>query len=858
MISDRPMSSLLPVVFRCAARWILLSMLAVGTTHAGAAETAVKPLTFVNPGFETGLAGWVADESAPMSRVMSEAAHTGGRGLRVVDDSTQEGSSVHTEPLAVESGRAYRVSLWARCVSGKGIAVYLRFFGVSGKQLNPSPKYSDQQTVESQLWRQYTVTAVPPEGAATFDVRIHSFDGSKVVADLDDLEVEAFLPGMTPPWPPTYKFDLTQAEERARLTTSDVVGPDGLVYPNWRHAGVPGGIPTAQSLPVIVGKDVFANKEGRDIADLLQQSVEKAAAKGGGVVELPPGRFLLGHSIVIRDSGVVIRGAGKNQTHLLYTDHIPYGTVRSWSWNPSGKIGPDSFFEIQANPKNLVLLRATSDGKPVTEQSLAKHWGNRFYLRMKGSLLLQKLGPGRHRIDAEVGYANGDRFTQSFDVEVSATPQPGDTWADEAAALLISGPGITGPKFLLTATAQRGDNRLALAPGHGFAVGDRLMIEAPATPRWDKLTGKITGWGIYRTNHYKITAVTKEGVTVDGAFRIDFPLEDGSYVQRIGVVERSGIEGLTIEQKVITTELKGPKNELTGWYPMEDLWTDGVTICYGWGCWLRDVGVINAGRNPLYITRSKQCELIGLEARGALFKGGGGTGYVGIERSFDCIMEGAVTEGMRHAPDVQWGSAGNVIRNGHFTGSDGQWHAGWTHENLFENNVIEQTLADMANGSYGHGLYASGPSSPYHGPQGPRNVVYNNDIVAPKNGLHMVGGNEGWLILHNRFRLDGEYAVYGKEKSFDHTIRDNVFIMTKPASPVVLFESSDCTGIELTGNAFYGPVRELAGFTGNQGRFAKVSDNTVAPLPATKADIPARPQPAVPSIFEWQLNHPKP
>lgn len=96
-------------------------------------------------------------------------------------------------------------------------------------------------------------------------------------------------------------------------------------------------------------------------------------------------------------------------------------------------------------------------------------------------------------------------------------------------------------------------------------------------------------------------------------------------MQRIGVVSRSGFEGFTVEQKIFTpsSEFTGPRIQHTLWYPMEDLWADGVTFAYAWRCWLRDVRVVNSGRNPIYITRSKQCEIRDVEADGAIFKGGG-------------------------------------------------------------------------------------------------------------------------------------------------------------------------------------------------------------------------------------------
>lgn len=120
------------------------------------------------------------------------------------------------------------------------------------------------------------------------------------------------------------------------------------------------------------------------------------------------------------------------------------------------------------------------------------HWGNRFSTRLRGALVLETLGPGRHQIEAEVGYSTGESFKKTFLIDVAATPQPGDTWADQHGAFIIAGPGLQGPRLPLASTARRGDNRLQLAPNHGLKPGDHIMIEAPATDRWNKLTGNVT------------------------------------------------------------------------------------------------------------------------------------------------------------------------------------------------------------------------------------------------------------------------------------------------------------------------------------------------------------------------------
>jgi hypothetical protein len=826
---------------------IRLFLTLLASASAVVAEHGPGLLPQPNPGFEDGLLGWIVNEDVPMSTVHPQAARTGERGLRVIDESTTAGSSVASQRFPVEPGLAYRLTISARRVSGDGVGVFLRFFDADGRHLNAWPRYNDQVTIRNTLWREHSIIAAPPEGAVTVDGWIRAFQGSVSVSDFDDFRLEAFIPVVEPPWEPQYKLS---PDETDRLTPADVPGPDGLVYPDWSRAGVPGGIP--DDIPEAVGPERFADLEDTDIAPLLNRLIEEVAANGGGTIQLPPGRFLLESPVIIRRSGVVLRGSGRDQTHLLYQEHIPYGTLRAHSWTPSGIIGPNGFFEIQANPKNLVRLRvSTVDGVRIKTESRRHHWGNRFNIRFRGEELLELLGPGRHSLHCEISYANGDRFSDTFEVEISAERQSDETWVDQHGALMILGGGFLADPVLLAATGKRGDTQLQLVADHGISPADTIMIEAVSTPRWNAIVGNVAPWGTFRSNHYLVTAVEGDTVHLDQPLRIDFPIEDDSYVRRLAVTSGSGFESLTIEQKVFTTELVGPRIPETLWYPMADLWSNGVTFSYAWGCWVRDVDILNSGRNPLYFTRSKFSEARDIHIEGAIFRGGGGTGYVGFERTFDSLMDGIVTHGMRHAPNVQWGSAGNVVRNSHFTGSDGQWHAGWTHENLYELNVIEQTSADLGQGTYGNALFASGPTSAAHGPQGPRNVVYNNDLIAPRDGLHMAGGNEAWIVLYNRFVLEKGRAVYGREMSFDHIISNNVFVLRDPPEPAVLFGAADCTGIELVNNAFYGPIQTVAGFNAGLGKFARLEGNTVEALPAS-GELPPRPTPAISSIFEWQ------
>ncbi|WP_317987877.1 carbohydrate binding domain-containing protein [Hyalangium gracile] len=247
----------------------------------------------------------------------------------------------------------------------------------------------------------------------------------------------------------------------------------------------------------------------------------------------------------------------------------------------------------------------------------------------------------------------------------------------------------------------------------------------------------------------------------------------------------NGVESLSLEQT-------------------NDVWTSGIIFSWSWGSWARDVEVKKAGRFPLYFSPAKFCEVRDSVLDDAWYKGEGGTAYVGFEYAYDCLMDQVTARGMRHAPLLQWSSAGNVVRRGTFVDSDAQWHAGWTNENLFEQNVQE---SNRGNGGYGYGMWSSPPEDKNHGPNGPRNVVYNNDVTSPLLGAWLGGQNRGWIFAHNRIQADSGPGLLAKNHSSDHVITGNVLAL-KEAGEGARLETNDCTGVKLTLNAQYGTATE--------------------------------------------------
>jgi hypothetical protein len=389
-------------------------------------------------------------------------------------------------------------------------------------------------------------------------------------------------------------------------------------------------------------------------------------------------------------------------------------------------------------------------------------------------------------------------------------------------AIRFQGKGRTGPRLKLAEDGRRGDMTIKLESASSLKAGDCIFIEGPATERWKKLTKNVCRWGMYRRYEVLVDGVKGDTIRIRQPLRIEFPTIDGSYVQKVEPIERCGIEDLYIEQT-------------------ENLWITTVEFRDAWNSWARGVRVRMCGRNPVYASQAKWCEIRDCVFDDAHFKGGGGTAYGGWQNSWDCLSENIETFKLRHAPLYQWAASGNVIRKSVFHESDGQWHAGWTNENLFEQCVITSV---RGHGGYGFGLWASPPEDTAHGPNGPRNVVYNCDVTSQKAGLWMGGMNENWLVLYNRFVVERGVGVFAKTSSFDHIIKGTVFVLKDGRSPMVALATHDCTGVELVDNVLFGGNGK---FSGGPGSPEVIQGNRALPM----ADAP-RPSPPVPSIYEWQ------
>ncbi|MGD8499912.1 MAG: right-handed parallel beta-helix repeat-containing protein [Phycisphaerales bacterium] len=630
-------------------------------------------------------------------------------------------------------------------------------------------------------------------------------------------------PTNTVPWQRQYKI---KPNETDRMTPADVLGPDGIVYPNWRQCGVQGGIPEVKAVTSV---EDFGGEpdDNLDDAEPLTEACESAGKMGGGAVLLGEGTYYLDRPVTVRHDNVVVRGKGPGRTRLIFRYSVPDDRVAFYSPPEGSRVGPDTRLEMHCKPAGLTKMTMMIESKVIGTWTRGKHSGNTFNFARHGRDAIGKVADGRHMLKGIAEYKDGSKLTGETPIILDSAFKDRRAVADSRAAITFAGKGTVGKKFKLAADGKRGDIKLKLRSREGPGIGDCIMIEAPATDRWKKLTKNACKWGLYRMYALIVTGIEGNIVTVNQPLRIEFPVIDGAYVQKLAPIRRCGVEGLFLEQT-------------------ENLWISGVVFYNGWNCWAKDVTVKKCGRFPVYGSMAKWCEIRDCVFDDAWFKGGGGTAYTGWDRCWDCLMENVETFKMRHGPLFQWAASGCIIRKSIFHESDGQWHAGWTNENLIEQCVIESV---RGHGGYGYGMWASPPEDTAHGPNGPRNVVYNCDVSSPRAGVWMGGMNENWLIIHNRFVVGSGPGVFAKTTSFDHIIKANVFVLKDGKSPMVSLASPDCIGTEVTGNKLYGGSGK---FVSGKVKPALAESNEALPLgPAP------RPLPEVPSIYEWQLQHSK-
>jgi hypothetical protein len=693
-------------------------------------------------------------------------------------------------------------------------------------------------------------------------------------------------------------------------TISSLRGPDGLIYPDFRFAGVPGGIP---QVPTVVKVTDFGGvaDDDRDDSEAISRAVDAAVKKGGGAVFLGPGRWMLDHPVEITRDGIVLRGAGRGATIVESRFRkFKTGDIELSVASGANVLTRENYLETFFDPAGMVKVSVSVAGKPVGSRGSDRGRNVEYWLRVSGAKIIEALegagieAKGRHTVSVTVESAsNPDAKTQSpgekpkagrwitnaqglqewqdaatqtvtttktFTLIVDdAASDTVNTWAKNPSMISFYG-ARASHTWSLAEDGKRGDLSVLLtAVPQGLKRGDVLEWHTTSSEDYKKsiLSFIPKGWSTMQWQAV-VQGVEGKRVHFNQPLRVDFPVSENPTLRQIDPIRGSGVEALTFVQSVPCL-------------------VNSFTFTHAYGCWLRDVEVVKTGRNPFVFDRAKFCEVRDLVATDAWYGAkdnmGGGTAYISFDTNWDSLLDGAVIRGLRHAPNLQGAAQGNVMRRLDTLGTDIQWHAFLTAENLIENSKIRSFLSE--GGTYGYGAYASGPDSHVHGPNLQGNVVYGCDVESSETSVLHRGGPtaSNWIIGYNRFVVrDQGMALHVQLGLPSLTFIGNVCATSNPTgiygvasyrnpnatrrfynddegaavwiAPDTIdgsfkkpeFNTLKVTGLRLIDNKFYGFKRVLAGAV------AEVEETKNQLFPIIDGEALPTPSLPTPSLYHWQ------
>lgn len=611
-------------------------------------------------------------------------------------------------------------------------------------------------------------------------------------------------------------------------------GPDKVLYPNFTNAG----IQEWKSVDATFEVNNFGAiaDDGKNDSDAFEKACNAAIKAKGGTIKLAPGTYRLTRKLLINSDKILIKGAGRDKTKIVF--NLPDSKVFISTIAIGPIIRPRVPLNIYFYWKNVKKVRLSIAGKIISSWNDYKKFKSPSQVRtfrkvsVPGEKLVSAVGTGRKVLEVELTYNNGSK---------SVTKQPfilskQGIYSSDSNAIITFNAGYSGgsSKILLKKDLLRGDREVLLANASKFRAGSYIYLAAPETKRWNKLALNSCKWGNFRRIVMRVEKVIGNKVILTQPVSIDFPIIDKAYAVLFKSIKFCGVEDFTIEQEgEIQKVLK----------------ISTILFRNAVNCRAKNVKVINSGYRPIYASFAKNCQISDCVFDGA-WSPKGTLAYAGFDYAWDCLIERLKTSGMRHGPILNWTCSGNVIRDSVFNESDAQLHAGWCHDNLFEQCKIKSTT--QKNSGYGYGFFATSFNDSGHGPNGPRNVIYNCDSVSMLASVFMGGGGtSNWLLMYNRFKANSGPGIIQRFGSRDNRIEGNIFMLKDSKSPMLYYESVDNTGDIVKNNTIYGGNGRL--FQGS-GKPQKAKDNHFLPF---KQNIP-KPIPPTPSIYKWQLkNYPK-
>ena len=498
-------------------------------------------------------------------------------------------------------------------------------------------------------------------------------------------------PDQRPPWQGQSKI---RPSETGRLTEADVVGPDGIVYPNWTRTGVQGGIPRIEPAATI---EEFGGQadDDQDDSGALDRACQAVGKKGGGAVLLGQGTYHLDWPVTVRHDRVVIRGRGPDKTKIIFRYALPADGIRFYGLKPGNRIGRNSQITLHCRPAKLETMTIEVDGRTVHEWKRGPHAGNTFATSVAGRAIVGRVPDGRHTLRGTVTRTapHGIPRSRAAGLEVRAVGGP------LAGAILFAGKGYAGPPIAgsrWTSWRSHPDAQTVA----DLAPGDRIHLEAPATSGNGRACcAPASGAGIgVRSPGGKgrrpAIAVSQQSMTFPPS-TVRLCAGPAHPAMRRGRSLFGADRGPLDQRRVVE-----PRLELLGAGRDGQKWPVSRVCAAPWGCEIRDCVFDDAW-----------------------FKGGG-TACAGWDYCWDCLMENVDVQ-IPPRPALPMAASGSVVRKSCFT------KAMPSGTRLDPRELDRRVRGGVGGGAaYGFGMWASPPEDTAHRPNGPRSGLQLRHSVA--------------------------------------------------------------------------------------------------------------------------------
>lgn len=273
---------------------------------------------------------------------------------------------------------------------------------------------------------------------------------------------------------------------------------------------------------------------------------------------------------------------------------------------------------------------------------------------------------------------------------------------------------LPGSTVLLSADLPARSFRVPLPPGHGFATGDWVVLNADVTEAWVRdhfmaadqqplidrpWDERLLGLLFYR----RVVAAEAEAIVLDIPTRYPLLRRDKARVYRIRPhLEAVGIEDLSVGmRRVQETGIDDTRSYTepgTGGYDAHD--STAILLTHVVDSWLHAVDSYAPPGNDGYhlqsnfvtVDKSRGVTIRDCDVSDTQYQGGGSNGYGFRLKGQDCLLVDCSATRTRHGASIQqlWAS-GNVIRDCHF--SDNR-HSVDFHKHLSPGNLLDRVTVE--------------------------------------------------------------------------------------------------------------------------------------------------------------------